>query len=129
MHVGQSNTGTQAPGDNVYDWQLEPDTSTYTVTQADVDAGIPLILSLGTREAGFMLDRIVFSTDPALTDSALDALANSDTSVVTQGNTDAFIAFEAETKGTFINGTQTFWVSTNDVTGSGNGALTSKEPL
>ncbi len=123
LHVGQSNTGTQAPGDNVYDWQLEPDPTTYTVSQAQVDAGIPLIFTIGTREAGFMLDRFILSTDATLTDAALDATANSDTSIVAQGGSDAFVAFEAETKGTFINGTQTFWVSTNDATASASGAL------
>src|SRR5436190_6086235 len=49
LHVGQSNTGTQAPADNVYDWQREADTVTYVVTQQQVDAGDPLIFSVGTR--------------------------------------------------------------------------------
>src|SRR5204862_4744643 len=74
LHVGQSNTGTQAPADNVYDWQREADTVTYVVTQQQVDAGDPLIFSVGTREAGFMVDRWIFSPDPNLTDAALDAL-------------------------------------------------------
>src|SRR3954464_14426609 len=82
LHVGQSNTGTQAPGDNVYDWQLEPDTATYTVSQSDVDAGVPLAFSVGTREAGFMIDRFVFSPDATLTDVALDALPNSGAKVL-----------------------------------------------
>ena len=52
------------------------------MTAEDVAAGVPIIFSVGTREAGFMLDRWVFSPDPALTDAALDALPNSGAAVV-----------------------------------------------
>jgi hypothetical protein len=122
FHTAASN-GTQAPANNAYDWTREADTATYEVTPAQVAAGLPLILTLGTREAGFTLDRLVLSPDAALTDAALDALVHSDTSVVTQGNTDAYVAFEAETKGTIINGVPAFWIATNDVSSSGSAAL------
>src|SRR6185436_16746941 len=56
FHTSASNGG-QAPANNIYDWQREADTATYTVTAAEVAAGVPLVLSVGTREAGFMVDR------------------------------------------------------------------------
>src|SRR6185436_5983060 len=43
--------------------------------------------------------------------------------VVLQAPGSSYVSFEGETKGTFVNGTQTFWVSTNDVTASGGNAL------
>lgn len=70
-----SSNDINAPANGVYDWRTEA--TTYTVTAAEVAAGVPLILTIGTREAGFTLDRWVFSTDAALTDAALDALPNS----------------------------------------------------
>jgi hypothetical protein len=76
FHTGASNGG-QAPANNVYDWQREADTATYTVTAEEVAAGVPLIFTVGTREPGFTVDRWVFSPDAALTDAALDALPNS----------------------------------------------------
>ncbi|MEK7838828.1 MAG: hypothetical protein AAB328_12705, partial [candidate division NC10 bacterium] len=39
-------------------------------------AGEPLILKLGTREAGMFIDRLVFSTSDALTEAEFNALAN-----------------------------------------------------
>ena len=122
FHTAAAN-GTQAPGNNVYDWQREADTATYTVTQAQVDAGVSLVFSVGSREAGMMLDRWVFSPDANLTDAALDALDNSDTSLVTQGSGEPFLSFEAERRGTFVNGTQTFWGETNDPPASASGAI------
>src|SRR6185369_1119205 len=76
FHTAASNGG-QAPANNVFDWQREADAATYTVSDAEVAAGVPLVLTIGTREAGFMVDRWVLSPDPALTDAALDALPNS----------------------------------------------------
>ena len=123
FHTGVSN-GTQAPANNVYDWTAEADgTTTYTVTAEQVAAGTPLVLSIGTREAGFMVDRWILSTETGLSDATLDAVINSDTSVVNQGATDSFVAFEAEARGTIINGTPAFWRTTNDVPASGGGAL------
>ncbi|HYV38144.1 MAG TPA: hypothetical protein VE988_20835, partial [Gemmataceae bacterium] len=122
FHTAASNGG-QAPANNVFDWQREADSATYVVSDADVAAGVPLVLSIGTREAGFMVDRWVLSPDPALTDAALDALSNSDTSVVVQGANDAFVAFEAESKASLIAGTPAFWITTNDATASASGVL------
>lgn len=122
VHTSASN-GTQAPGNNVYDWQREADTATYEVTAAHVAAGVPLILTIGTREAGMTIDRWVMHSDPSLTDATLDAMTMSDTSLVVQGAADTFVAFEAESKGALVNGTQTFWEPISDVTASGNGAL------
>ena len=118
-----ASNGTQAPANNAYDWQREPDTSPYTVSEEQVNAGAPLVLTIGTREAGMVIDRWVLSPDPNLTDAALEALVNSETSIVTQGSSENFVAFEAETKGTLINGTQTFWIATNDTPASAGGAL------
>jgi hypothetical protein len=124
FHTGASN-GTQAPANNVFDWTREADgTTTYTVTEEQVAAGVPLVLSVGTREAGFAVDRWVLTTaSEVLTDATLDALSISDTSVVNQGPSDTHVAFEAETKGTIINGTPAFWVSTNDTPASGGAVL------
>jgi hypothetical protein len=74
FHASQSNAGT-APSDNVYDWTRETDVNVYTVGPTEV-AG-PVVFTIGTREAGMFIDRFVFSTEPALTDAQLDALANS----------------------------------------------------
>ena len=80
FHTGASN-GTQAPANNVFDWSREADGLEYIVTEADAAAGVPLILTIATREAGFSLDRLVLSPDPALSDAALDALPNSGAAV------------------------------------------------
>jgi hypothetical protein len=123
FHTSASN-GSQAPANNVFDWQREADgTTTFEVTAAQVAAGAPLVLTLGTREAGFTLDRLVLSPDATLTDAALDATINSDTSIVNQGPNDTFVAFEAESRGTIINGTPAFWTTTNDATASGSASL------
>jgi len=78
FHVAASNGGS-APTDNVFDWSREADTAIYTVTPTDVSSATPLIFTIGTREAGMTIDRFVFSTEAALTDAQLDALANSGT--------------------------------------------------
>ncbi|MGZ8939303.1 MAG: Ig-like domain-containing protein, partial [Limisphaerales bacterium] len=123
-HTGISN-GTQAPANNVFDWSREPDgTTTYTVSAADVAAGVPLVLSIGTREAGFVVDRWVLTTaTEVLSDATLDAVQNSETSVVNQGASENHVAFEAETKGTIINGTPAFWTVTNDAPASAGAVL------
>ena len=74
FHTSASNGGS-APSDNVYDWTREADGREYVVGAAEVLA--PVVFTLGTREAGMMFDRLVFSTEPALTDAQLDALPNS----------------------------------------------------
>lgn len=122
FHTSASN-GTQSPANNAYDWSREAETAAYTVTEAEVAAGAPLILTIGTREAGMVIDRWVMHPDATLTDAALDAITQSDTTLVAQGAGDTHVAFEAEGKGTIINATQTFWHATNDVTASAGGAL------
>ena len=53
------------------------DVTTYTVTQAELSAGDPLIFKIGTREAGMFIDRLVFSTNDALTEAEINALPDS----------------------------------------------------
>lgn len=49
----------------------------YDVTDTDVLAGEPLLLKVGTREAGFILDRLVLAQRKGLTATTLNSLANS----------------------------------------------------
>lgn len=121
FHISGSNAGS-APSDNVFDWTREPDTSVYTVSAGDLTN--PLIFTIGTREAGMTIDRLVFSTEAALTDAQLDALINSDIDQVIQKPGDTFAAFEADgAKAKIIAGTPETWVSTNEPTASGGTAL------
>ena len=74
-YVTSVSNGTGAPNStNKFNFVTEP--GALEVTQADVDAGVPLVFTLGTREAGLSVDRIVLSTDPALTEAAYNALPN-----------------------------------------------------
>ncbi len=50
---------------------------TYTVTQAQVDAGQPLIFKIGGREWGMFVDRFAFSLRADLTEASFNALPNS----------------------------------------------------
>src|SRR5213075_3446346 len=93
--VSASN-GSQAPTNNTFYWQREPDANVYTVNPSDVGAATPLVFTVGTREAGMVFDRFIFSTNGALTQAQLDSTSNSDTDVVLQGATDAFAAYEAD---------------------------------
>jgi len=94
------------------------------VNPADVGAASPLVFTVGTREAGMVIDRFVLSVNGALTQAQLDATSNSDTDVVLQGASDSFVAFEADgAAGKIIAGTPESWVSTNDVAASGGTAL------
>src|ERR1043165_5477244 len=61
---------------DVNNYAMGTETITYEVTQADVDAGNPLILKFGTREAGLFIDRIVLSIN-TLTEADFNALPNS----------------------------------------------------
>jgi len=74
FHTSASNGGS-APSDNVYAWTREADGREYAVGTPEL-AG-PVVLTIGTREAGMMFDRFVLSTEPALTAAQLDALPNS----------------------------------------------------
>jgi hypothetical protein len=111
------------PESNSY--HVDPEnTALLTVSQAQVDAGQPLQFTLGTREAGFMFDRIVLTQDQGLTESGFNATPNSDTDVFVQPAGATYVAFEAESpKATILAGSPTSWVITNDVTPSGNTAL------
>jgi hypothetical protein len=68
-----NNTRTP-PAVNSY--AVSAESLTYTVSQAQVDAGQPLILKFGTREAGLFIDRVVLSLNP-LTESDFNGLPNS----------------------------------------------------
>jgi hypothetical protein len=111
------------PESNSY--HVDPEnTAVLTVSQEQVDAGLPLQFTLGTREAGFMLDRIVLSQDLALTEAGFNSTPTSDSDVFVQPPGATHVAFEAETlKAKITAGTPTSWVVTNDVTPSGNTAL------
>jgi len=74
FRVSASNAAT-APADNVFDWTREGDGTEYVVGAAELAATV--VFTIGTREAGMTIDRIVLSTEPALTDAQLDALPNS----------------------------------------------------
>jgi hypothetical protein len=84
FHASASN-GRNAPENNTYGWSREPEGNVYTVSATDVSSAAPLVFTIGTREAGMFVDRLVFSTVPDLADAALDALLNSEIDVVTQG--------------------------------------------
>jgi hypothetical protein len=114
------NNSRTPPAVNSYAVSVE--TLTYTVSQAQVDAGHPLILKLGTREAGLFLDRFILSSNP-LTEPDFNALPNSETDLVPQGATDNYVAFEAERFPRIVNNSPTFWGATNDAPASGGGAL------
>jgi hypothetical protein len=93
------------------------------VSQAQVDAAVPLIFKIGTREAGMFLDRFVLSTNDSLVEADFNALPDSDTDLVTQGPTDGFVAFQAERVSQVLAGSPTSWVITNDATANGGKAL------
>jgi hypothetical protein len=115
-----ANNSRQPPAANTYAMSVE--TVVYSVTQPQVDAGVPLVLKFGTREAGMFIDRIVLSQVP-LTESEFNALPNSDTDIVAQGASENYVAFEAERVSKIVNATPTLWITTNDATASGNQAL------
>ena len=114
------NNSRVPPAVNSY--AVSSESLTYTVSQQQVDAGQPLILKLGTREAGLFIDRFVLSLNP-LSEADFNALPNSDTDVVPQGATETYIAFEAERVSKLVNSPPTQWVVTNDATASGSQAL------
>jgi hypothetical protein len=116
-----SINNSRVPPD-VNNYAVSSEGITYTVSQEQVDAGLPLILKFGTREAGLFIDRITLSLNP-LTEAEFNALLNSDTEVVPQGANESYVAFEAERISRIVNGTPTTWVVTNDVTANGNQAL------
>jgi hypothetical protein len=68
------NNSRTPPAVNSY--AVSAEALTYTVTQEQVDAGQPLILKFGTREAGLFIDRVILSLNP-LTEADFNALPNS----------------------------------------------------
>jgi hypothetical protein len=115
--------GISAPQSEAYNWTRETSGS-YVVSAADVASANPLVFTLGTREAGMSIDRIVFSTDASLTPAALDAIANAQSGTVEQGVSQIHLAFEAERPGTaLISGTPTSWEIQSDPQASGGSAL------
>ena len=63
--VRSDSNNSMAPGNNAFAWRKEP-TATYAVGTAQTAA--PVVFTIGTREAGMIFDRIVFSTQDGLTD-------------------------------------------------------------
>ncbi len=117
-YVRTDSNNTQAPANNVFEWRRDVETLTYVVS-----APGPQTLTLGTREAGMIFDRLVLSTDSTLTGPALDALSNSETDVVVQGSGETFLAWEAETKANLIAGAPENWAVKADAAASGGGAI------
>jgi hypothetical protein len=121
-NYGVSAVNNSRTPPSVNNYAVGSETQTYSVTQAQVDAGVPLILKFGTREAGMFIDRVVLSLNP-LTEAEFNALPNSDTDVIPQGANESFVAFEAERVSVIVNGSPTRWEVKNDATASGNQAL------
>lgn len=119
--VRSDSNNTQAPANNTYAWRRELESIVYTVETAQL--GQPLVLTIGTREAGMVFDRFVLSTDPSLTEAALEAVANSETDVVIQGSGESHVAFETEVKARLIPGTPEFWQVLADSAASGGGGI------
>ncbi len=118
FYRSDSNNKT-APADNAFTWQKEP-TATYTVGAGELAA--PVTFTIGSREAGMALDRIVFSTEASLTDVQLDALSY-ELGQVRQGTGDNFAAFSADGPVLVFAGTPETWVSSNVVNAAGGTAL------
>jgi len=120
-YIRTDSNNTQAPANNTYAWRRELESIIYNVDGAQV--GQPLVLTLGTREAGMVFDKFALSTDPALAEAALEALANSETDVVNQGAAESYVAFEAEAKARIIAGTPETWQVMADSAASGGGGI------
>jgi hypothetical protein len=113
-------------------FQIYAEVPIFEVTQADVDNRVVKLLRVGTRERGVMLDRLVLSTDQALTESGFNVIPNSDVDIFVQPASATHIAFEAENpKGSFQNdplmattpSPAEIWSPTNDATASGGKVL------
>jgi hypothetical protein len=119
--VSGSN-GTEAPANNEFAWRLDGNLEGYEVTAEMVAAGAAVELTLGTREAGMVIDRIVLHTDNTLAGTALDPMpAESD--IVAQTGADVYLAWEADTKANIKPGTPTSWDSLTVPDSSGGTAL------
>lgn len=120
-YTTSSINNSRTPPD-VNNYAMGTEATTYTVTQEQIDAGQPLILKLGTREAGLYIDRIVLSLNP-LAEPDFNALTNSDTDIIPQGAAEEYVAFEAERVTRIVNGTPTAWGVVTDAPASGTQAL------
>ena len=122
FHTAGAN-GVAAPASTAYQWRAEG--TTYSVA-----APGPQVFTLGEREWGFFLDRILFSTNAALTPAQLDATPNAFTDAIPQGLNDTYVAFEADRPNgagvTYLNSgdpTKDFWVSLPDSGANGGSVL------
>ncbi|HTI70557.1 MAG TPA: Ig-like domain-containing protein, partial [Candidatus Limnocylindria bacterium] len=115
------NNQIQVPAANSYN--VFKDAKQYTVTQEQVNAGTPLILKVGTREQGMLIDRLVLSTNDGLNESDFNALANSPIDEIDQGDGQNYVAFEAERAASIAPSAPTTWVLTNEAAASGGAAL------
>jgi hypothetical protein len=113
------SNNSMAPANNAFAWRKEP-TATYAVGPAEVAA--PVVFTVGTREAGMMIDRLVFSTEDGLADAQLDALSGSLAQVV-QGQGEPHLAWSADGPVTLFRGAPESWVSSNVVNAVGGTAL------
>src|SRR6185436_12228809 len=93
-HVSSVNNTRNRPESNSYG--IGSEATLLEVTQAQVDAGVPLLFRIGTREAGMMFDRFVLTLDSALTEAQFNGLDNSDTDIFVQPSGANYVAFEAE---------------------------------
>jgi hypothetical protein len=127
MNNGAANTIPYSTNFNIY-----AETPIFEVTQAMVDSRQVVTLRVGTRERGVILDRLVLSTDQALTETGFNTIPNSDVDIFVQPSSATHIAFEAENpKGSLINdplvvttpSPAEIWAPTNDATASGGKAL------
>ncbi len=113
------SNNSMAPASNAFAWRKEPN-ATYLVGAAELAA--PVAFTVGTREAGMIFDRFVFSTEDGLTDAQLDALSGS-LSQVAQGQGEPHLAWSADGPVTLLQGTPETWVSSNIVSAVGGTAL------
>ena len=119
--VSSANNSRVPPDANKY--AMIKEGGTYTVTQEQVDADVPLLFKIGTREWGMLLDRFVFSQSSTLTEADFNATPDSETSIIVQGQSENFVAFEAERVSLFASDLPTKWVAREDAPASGGRAL------
>ena len=72
-----ASVNNQVPVPAANSYNVFKDSHTYTVSQAQIDAGAALIFKMGTREAGMWIDRMIFSTSDTLTEADINALPDS----------------------------------------------------
>jgi hypothetical protein len=76
-YVASASNGSDAQGTpSSTNFTVIGETTSFAVTQTMVDSLEVVTLRLGTRERGMIIDRIVMSTDPALSEAGFNALPN-----------------------------------------------------